>query len=750
MRCVVTEQEGRIVASITAPDTDNWILRPFRLVRANRNLLLCSLAVVLLFCVQAVSVFGTMRMIARYQDATHIQTFLLHLNNLMFLASGAVAAQRGYEITGDDIFLERYREAVGRVDGELKQLQTTAEGFPVRKRYLDFLDQDTRALLALLDDAIEARRGRPQQSATARLALEEGRNIMTRILDSAGQLSALEKTRFDTETRSVTRDLQWLSIAVLTGTLISLITGAAGLYLIILAARRQQDEQSLQAAKERAEYANREKTRFLANLSHEIRTPLNAILGFSEILRELASNPRERRYVEIILGNGESLATLINDVLDLARIEVGKLKLRPEPTDLRVLARGWRTLFAQQVAQKEKNIEMRVYVDESVPERLDVDPLRLRQIVLNLVGNAIKFTDEGHIHVRMWCELDSADHAYATLKLSVDDSGAGIPSDRVRKIFKPFNQAGLMLDREQEGAGLGLSIVLNLVRLMNGSIEVDSEVGRGSRFTVTLRALPVAVSAKVADGAVAGIAAETALAPLTILIADDNQTNRELIGTYLRAARHRLLFAEDGREAVDIARRERPDIILMDIRMPVMDGRAARSVIAEDPGLRHIPVIAVTASALSDDTQELRARFDGYVRKPFTGQQLLAEIARVLNLGVPAPEAAQEAPGDEEKGSSTVRADLLSGWQALLERLQTDAGTRVPELRAAMAMGEISEFAYELRTLGDRAGCTPVVRYANRLAAHAEGFELAALERGLEGFPALVAAVEAAIARGGG
>lgn len=736
-----------MVESIPAPETDSGIVRPFRLLRANRILLLCALAVVLLLCVQAVSVFGTMRVIARYQDATHIQTFLLHLNNFMFLASGAVAGQRGYEITGDAIYLERYREAVGRVDSELKRLQSTAAEFPVRERYLDFLEQDTRALLALLDDAIEARRWRPQGSDGARLELEQGRELMTRILDSAGQLSALEKTRFDTETRSVTRDLKWLSIAVVAGTLISLLAGAAGLYLLSHALRRQLDDQSLQAAKERAEFANREKTRFLANLSHEIRTPLNAILGFGEILRDLVSNPRERRYVDTILSNSESLATLINDVLDLARIEVGKLRLRPEPTDLRVLARGWRTLFAQQAAQKEKNIEMRVYVDESVPERVEVDPLRLRQIVLNLVGNAIKFTDHGHVHVRISGEVDGADPARVTLKLSVDDSGVGIPSDRVRKIFRPFNQAGLMLEREQEGAGLGLSIVHNLVRVMDGGIEVDSEVGRGSRFTVTLPALPVAPSVEPAGKADSAPAAESALAPLTVLIADDNGTNRELIGTYLTEGRHRLLFAEDGRRAIDLARRERPDLILMDIRMPVMDGRAARAALGEDPGLRHIPVIAVTASAFGDDAQELRTHFDGYVRKPFTREQLLVEIARVLNRRIPALDASPAAPGEGEESGPALRAEQLAAWRALLDRMQADAGTRVPELRAAMAMGEISDFAYELRALGDDADCAPVLRYANRLAAHAEGFELAALERSLDGFPALIAAVESALAR---
>lgn len=384
----------------------------------------------------------------------------------------------------------------------------------------------------------------------------------------------------------------------------------------------------LSVAKKDAEQANEAKSIFLANMSHEIRTPMNSILGFTDVLISKTNDEKHLHYLKIILMSGKSLLSLINDILDISKIEAGKYHLEIIPTDLNALITYLQESFSKRI--EDKNLEFEIIKEgEDIPDYVQLDPNRLKQILINLVGNAIKFTDEGKITLKLNIVREINQKTYSIF-FSVTDTGIGIAEDDLSSIFEAFEQQKGQSNEKYGGTGLGLSISKKLIELMDGTLSVSSKKGEGATFTVSLSNViesdPILIQEHIPSDE---NKEALTIAGLTILIVDDIQRNIDLLSAYFEEDNVNLLIAKNGQEGVDIAKEELPDIILMDMRMPVMNGIDASKILKAHQDTEDIPIIAISASSTTSEQEELMAITDYYLSKPVEKNKLYKVINKL-------------------------------------------------------------------------------------------------------------------------
>ena len=389
------------------------------------------------------------------------------------------------------------------------------------------------------------------------------------------------------------------------------VIGVLGIYEDITERKLVQDQ--LIKAKERAEAANAAKGQFLANMSHELRTPLNAVMGFSDILLISETDPERREYLEIVRDSGKSLLSIINDILDLSKIDAGRIVTASEAFSPKDLITGTTAMFKSLALNN--NIQLAVTTDHTVPSVVLGDAGLLRQVLTNLIGNAVKFTKHGSITVALTCTQVDAD--VATILFKVTDTGIGIRQENLARIFEMFEQEDSSHTRRFGGTGLGLTITKKLVDIMNGRISVESEPGKGSIFWFTV---PLPVVFDTTQTLLLPIAAHatTIKRALRILVAEDNPINQRLISTMLQKLGHTVLVVDDGHKALEMVSSEDVDVVLMDMLMPVMSGEEATKAIRLLPYPRNqVPIIAVTADAMVEHRDRYReAGVNDLVLKP--------------------------------------------------------------------------------------------------------------------------------------
>jgi signal transduction histidine kinase len=511
---------------------------------------------------------------------------------------------------------------------------------------------------------------------------------------------------------------------------LALFAGLIGFFALRRAQREAENTLLLQLRAAQARRASEEKSAFLANMSHEIRTPMNAIFGFAQLLADRVDEPLQREWVASIRKSGQVLLTLINDVLDLSKIEAGKLQLNPQGTDIGELVEETLSLFGAMAEAKDIALRLDIARDGLVP--VAVDAPRLRQILMNLISNAVKYTEHGSVTVAV--DMMPSPLGGHDLRLRVRDTGTGIDPAEQANIFEPFYQADSPDGKSRQGTGLGLSVTRLLAHLMEGRIQVVSQPGEGALFQVDIPGLPPAeaVAPNLADGFAEAVDFDR-LPPLRILVVDDVDWNVEVARGYLRGSHHQLAIARDGEEALTVARAFRPDVVLMDLRMPRMNGYRATEAIRADIAARGARIVAVTASSMTDEHASTEVRFDGYVRKPYApaeqGDQAGQQFGERSNapgsdIGADGTGVARStdvlSPVDAGEAASPVedrRADALAEWAAV-------RGAPLEALRTRMRMREIGEFSRRLNVLADVIADPRLLDEARQLQRAVQRFDV--------------------------
>ncbi|ACB74246.1 multi-sensor hybrid histidine kinase [Opitutus terrae PB90-1] len=674
-----------------------------------------------------------------FEASVESAQFRRSLRQVFSALQDAETGERGFLLSGDEAYLQPFERAENELPERFDTLAGTVMDQPRLREDLLVLKGLAELKLSSLRRAIAERRKATFTNGFNRAREEEGMVLMQKIRSTIDRMDQHPEDIAAASGEATRYQLKRALLATLLAGGFGLGAGIIALYLSRIALRKEQNERLLAEQAIRAESAAREKNAFLANMSHEIRTPMNAILGFSDLLAtELPADSKARQRVRAIRESATSLLQLINDILDLSKIDAGVVELHPEPTDLRELSDFMHTVFAQQAARKTLVLECEI--DPALPHALMLDRSRLRQIVVNLIGNAIKFTEHGTVKLGIRWAHHPANRGSGTLEIEVADTGVGIPPEKQREIFQPFVQVDPQRAGEKQGSGLGLSIVERITQRMGGTVTLQSEVGRGTRFRLIFP--DVTISLRLPENARADLVEDVdfnEFEPAEFLVVDDNESNRELVAGYFENTEHRLRFAVNGREALDLVRQHRPDIVLMDIRMPEMDGHTALAELRKMPGTELLPVIAVTASSMMDDEQVLRGYFAGYVRKPFTRQALFQELAAFLprhtrglvSLRPPAPAATEPA------GATPCSRIVLDGpaLTAALRELEAGAWREVSESGAISA---VKEFAHRVHELGRAHDRRELRDYGAALQRDAEEYAILRMENRLKDFPALI------------
>lgn len=682
---------------------------------------LLALAFVLILATSAVSVTSTNKLGASIGLVSHTHQTLELVTRMRVATGDARANGLRHLITGDSVDQMAQREALAEMYRLRLQLTEITNDNALQRSYMADFGHQYDAFLAYSMESLAYMQG----ASTTKRAIASAQRIragvgfrmisnMRQILD---KMTAEENRLMISRVEERDTLVKQTNATVLIANALALVAGALG----FIAIRRSQEESKrmlmIEVRAEQARQASEETSSFLANMSHEIRTPMNAIFGFTQLLSESVTAPVERTWVMSIKKSGQMLLSLINDVLDLSKIEAGKLQLQLHPVDIRELVTEIVDMFRPDA--HEKNIFLECDFGLEANDPLLLDSQRVRQVLMNLLSNAIKYTERGGVKVSV-ALTPELDPSFRNLRLTVSDSGVGIDPGQLAKIFEPFHQAESPDGKVRQGTGLGLSICRRLVNAMQGDIQLSSELGKGSTFTVQISQVRAADRLPHKEETTDTLVDFRQIPPLKILLVDDVAWNLEIAQGYLRHSEHEIQIAENGLDAVKLAKSFRPDVVLMDLRMPGMSGFEASDAIRSDHELQDaaIKIIAVTASSLNHEEKALRESFDAYVRKPYTPQDLFHALDGLFCTKVALVDKAHPVP---RKWSQHQQEQ----WQLL-------RGGELQDLQQSMRMREIGEFSNKLAQFAQNTQFELLEARASELRIAVQGFDIVAVNNVLQ------------------
>jgi PAS domain S-box-containing protein len=491
-------------------------------------------------------------------------------------------------------------------------------------------------------------------------------------------------------------------------------------------------ERQLQIAKAKAEEASRAKSEFLANVSHEIRTPLNAILGLSQWLSENTTVKQHQDYLNTILSSGKNLLSLLNDILDLSKIESGKMDIELNSISYKEIITDIK-LFFQQKAEN-KGLSFQINTDPSVPDFIIMDELRFYQILFNLVSNAVKFTLKGFINISAYA-IKTANSDSINLVIVIEDTGVGINEDQQQKIFESFTQQSGQSNREFGGTGLGLAIVKGLLNKLNGTISLKSKPGKGSVFTLTFNKVKIDYQEhRVIEEAEDKLT--RVLNPCTIMIVDDISYNILVLKKLINSNNVRYIEANDGAEAIAKLNNDKPDLIFMDIRMPGMNGYEVTGYIKNLKELANIPVIAFTASVTRQPNDKIEQIFDGYLQKPVFKK----DIDNILYkfLGYTLTSNIENNQLDSVEPTTETQPEIIHNLPQILAEIDNTHIKHWEKIKDNLIIYEIEAFKNQLTELAFQYSCKWISQYCIELDFGLQSFDIEIIEKKLNEFPELV------------
>lgn len=631
-------------------------------------------------------------------------------------------------ISGRDEFLMAHLQATAEVSQQLRELAPQVLDNPERSAQLEELRHLVRARDAFYRNAINAAQTQDLAESVENEHADRGAEMLERMQDLIAAMDLGEARLLGQRQKDLDAAIVQTNATLLLVNALALVLGGVALISLRRSGKAAAAEELARVRASEAERVSREKSQFLASMSHEIRTPMNAVFGFSQLLARTRIEPQAQEYIRAIQTSGNALLALINDILDLSRIESGRLELSPQRSDLRELIDSTLTVFAE--SARRKGIKLRARISPALPTGLWLDPHRLRQVLSNLLSNAVKYTERGEVQVRADAVVCSG--GTCDVRIEVRDNGPGIDPAEQAQVFEPFYRAADGADAPQ-GTGLGLAIVRKLLSLMDGAIELDSAPGRGSVFRILLSG--VALSGEPGErGEEAGTDVDFGqLRPSRILIVDDVPWNRELLAAFLAEGEHQLEFATNGKQALEVAARFRPELVLMDLRMPVMDGREAThrlrqwhaAELAAGRAAGPLAVVAVSASSMAREERAINTEFESYVRKPVSREALHDALANVIGL------ASESSPPTPTEGLDGERATVALDPATRTEvegRLRTIVADELPPLLESLRVAEVHRLAVELAEQGRTLADAGLLSLGLRLSSAVECFDVLQME----------------------